>query len=247
MISRKIFAIMSLVTSSVLASTPQGYGYGDMTDTIVGASTDSPASTDMPSSITPITMTESITLTRPATVTHTVTVSLPGCGSGKTTTIEGTTSTTMTTHSTIFISVSRSSRTSTETFPSIETSTVGFSTVTDSILTWSPTTSGPISGNTATTSCGSITTTDDVDGITGSSSGSPLSTLTLSATLNEETATVVASETAGSTVGSGGTHTSPSAVPYSTVPTSMGVQRIFGTWYLLGTMGLVSLVFSIAL
>ncbi|KAI1146517.1 hypothetical protein F4825DRAFT_472477 [Nemania diffusa] len=249
MVSAKVIAIVGLIASPVLASTPQGgYGYGDITDTIEGSSTESPASTGFPSPIVPITVTDSITVTKPATVTHTVTVSLPACVPEETTTIEGTTSTTITTRNTIFVSIPASSETSSETSKATETPGtpgISISIATASVPASSLATSA-VGGSTS--SCDTTATTDDIDGVTGSVPGYPNPTLTPpSFTHSWETSSAVKSGTAKSTGGVGGTQTSSSPVPYGTITTSMGSQNVVVAQFLVGAMGLVSLVFSMAL
>ncbi len=149
MLSNKVLVVVGLIAPTVLAGTPQGYGYGGVTDSLLAESTDSPES--MPSGIMPITITGSITVTKPVTVTHTVTVSQLDCG-GETTTIYSTTRTTRTTQSTIFISVLPTPKTSIETSTSVPKT--GSFAVTSSIPIAS--TTGYAVGNT-TTSCESNT------------------------------------------------------------------------------------------
>ncbi|KAI0509744.1 hypothetical protein F5B22DRAFT_314493 [Xylaria bambusicola] len=239
MISTNILAIVGLIASSVLASTPQGYGYGGMTDSIIGSSTDSPDS--MPSSIMPITITDSITVTKPVTITHTVTVSQPDCGSDYTT-IYSTTRTTRTTDNTIYISIHQTPKTATQTPTSV--SGMGSTFITGSIST--PSTTGFIMSNT-TTPCESDTSTSDVDGITGSPTTSSMSTLTLAIPPSQETTSEVISGAAHSTTGILVTRTSTSTIPFSTIPTSMGIHSVADTQLLAGAMGLVFLVFALAL
>ncbi|KAF2966396.1 hypothetical protein GQX73_g7183 [Xylaria multiplex] len=243
MVFNKALAVVGLVASSVLASTPQGYGYGEVTESIMSASTDSPVSGSVPSAIMPITITDSITVTKPVTVTHTVTVSQSGCNR-EMTTIDSTISITRTTQSTIYVSVSPSPGTSTQSYTSV--TGTGSSVSTSSIRAVS-TTSYVMSN---TTTCESITTTGDVDGATGSLSGTPTTTLTDTLTLgitpNKGTTTMV-SGTAKSTTDIIATHTSSSTIPFSTIPTSMGVQGMIDARLLAGAMGLVSLILSLAL
>ncbi|KAI1298370.1 hypothetical protein F5Y03DRAFT_409439 [Xylaria venustula] len=200
---RKTLAVVGLIASPVLASTPQGYGYGGETDTLLSASTDSPES--LPSAITPVTLTDSITITKPFTVTHTVTVSQDDCG-GDETTIYSTTRTTRTTQDTIYISVSptpetiqtpktpipvytsvsgssSSSVTSSVTSSATSSSTNGVSVSASASASSSSVTSSlsfptaSITGfsNTTTTCDESITSTGDVDGATASLSTSSTS------------------------------------------------------------------------
>ncbi|KAI1118690.1 hypothetical protein F5Y14DRAFT_462644 [Nemania sp. NC0429] len=242
MVSSKILALVGLVASPVLATTPQGYGYGDSTDTIVGASTYSPASTDLQPYNPGSTITDSVTVTKPYTVTHTLTLTVPACGSGKTTTIDGTTSVTVTTKNTIFISIPPLSQLSTET---ADISPTGSASIAGSSITPVSWISSLATGST-TTSCDSTITTGDVDGATGSSSSNPSSTFLLSFTSTRETASVGASGTHHSTDGIAATHTSSSTVPYSSVTTSMGVPMV-DSRFLMGAMSLVALVFTILL
>ncbi|KAK5633267.1 hypothetical protein RRF57_008981 [Xylaria bambusicola] len=143
MIPTKILTIAGLLTSSVLASTPQGYGYGGVTDSVIGSSTDSPDS--MPSAIMPVTITDSVTVTKPVTITHTITVSQADCGS-ETTTIYSTTRTTRTTENTIYISIRPTPKTLTRTPTSV--SEMGSSFSTSCIST--PLTTGFFMSNTTT-------------------------------------------------------------------------------------------------
>ncbi|KAI0454112.1 hypothetical protein F5B21DRAFT_256938 [Xylaria acuta] len=247
MFSSKFLAVVLFVANPILAGTPQGYGYGDVTDTIVGASTDSPAYTETPYPVVPITITDSITLTKPVTVTitHTVTVSRPKC-SLEITTISGTTSTTLTTWISIFIPGGQSSRTTTtQTSSAPGVSGADISTATISTLTVS-TTGFVASGTDTTTSCDSTsTTTADVDGVTGSSSSTPVRASTLSIGPNLETSGVRSGSSNGTT-GVVATRTSSSTVPLSTIATSVGVQGMVGPRVLAGAVGLASLVLVLA-
>ncbi|RYC62718.1 hypothetical protein CHU98_g3501 [Xylaria longipes] len=262
MFSTKSLALVFFVTNPILAGTPLGYGYGDMTDTIVGASTDSPVYTETPYSIEPITVTDSITLTKPTTVTvtHTVTVSRPKC-SLEITTISGTTSTTLTTRISIFIPQGPSSRTITiETSEAPGFSGADVSTATTNTLTVS-TTGFVVSDTTA--SCESTTTTADVDGVTGSSSSTPTTSCESTATTAADVDGVTGSSSRSAStlsvgpvlgtsgVGSGAsngtasfaaTRTSSSTTPLSTIVTSIGGQGMVVPRVLAGAVGLASLI-----
>ncbi|GAW17519.1 hypothetical protein ANO14919_069770 [Xylariales sp. No.14919] len=238
MVSTKVLAVIGLIASPLLASTPQGYGYGDATD--------SPESASIPSAIIPVTITDSVTITRPITITHTITVSPTDCD-GETTTIDSTTSVTRTTHSTIYISVSPSSKTPSHTSTSVPATS--FSVATSSIPTAS--TTGYVVSNTTTSPCESATTTDDVDGATASLSSTfttiSTSTFPPGGTPPKGATSVVIPGTVKSTTGIVASHTSSSTTPYPTIPTSMGVLDIVDSRLLAAAMGLVSLVFTLAL
>ncbi|KAI1347332.1 hypothetical protein F5Y01DRAFT_329793 [Xylaria sp. FL0043] len=240
MVSAKTLAIVGLTASPVLAGTPQGYGYGGMTDSLVSSLTDSPESE--PSAIMPVTVTDSVTLTKPVTITHTQTVteSQPECG-GETTTISSTTRTTLTAKNTITISVVPTPKTPIPVSPSV--SEESSSSVTSSVPTAS--TTGFFSNNT-TTSCESDITTGDVDGVTASLSTSSADTITVPVTLSQGTSSTTTSGTAMST-GIAATHTSTSTVSYTTIPTAMGIRGEADAWLLGGALGLVSLVFTFTL
>ncbi|KAI8943981.1 hypothetical protein F4801DRAFT_573291 [Xylaria longipes] len=268
MFSTKSLALVFFVTNPILAGTPLGYGYGDMTDTIVGASTDSPVYTETPYSIEPITVTDSITLTKPTTVTvtHTVTVSRPKC-SLEITTISGTTSTTLTTRISIFIPQGPSSRTitietseapgfsgadvSTATTNTLTVSTTGF-VVSDTTASHHPIATADVDGvtgsssSTPTTSCESINRDSiaaaDVDGVTGSSSRSA-STLSVGPVLGTSG---VGSGASNGTASFAATRTSSSTTPLSTIVTSIGGQGMVVPRVLAGAVGLASLVLTLA-
>ncbi|KAI1184304.1 hypothetical protein F5B17DRAFT_90207 [Nemania serpens] len=255
MVSSKILALVGLIASPTLASTPQGYGYGGESDTIVAISTLSPASTDLQPSTVETTVTDSITVTKPVTVTHTSTLTISGCGSGQMTTIEGTTSTTVTTRNTIFISVPPSSfQLSTETTMATEMTTAT-ETITRSSVSaaGSSITSGSsmngLATSSTTSSCDSTITTGDVDGATASSSSNPSGFPLLSFTLTRATASITGvSGTSKSTAGIAATHTSSStAPPYPTIATSMGVPGMAHARFLMGAMSLVVLGFTMVL
>ncbi|TRX89208.1 hypothetical protein FHL15_009906 [Xylaria flabelliformis] len=222
--------VLFLVVTPILAGrTPQGYGYGDVTETVFGASTGSPEYTDNTPypPVVPLTITDSVTLTKPVTVevtvTHTVT---PECSSEIefTTTSSGTTSTTLTTKITVFVPGGSSFETPTSQ-PTAAT-TPGFSGADVSTITIgtpaASATTGFVASDTTTSSCASITTSDEVDGVTDSLSGTPISASTLSIPgPNTETSGVGS----GASTGIVATHTFPSPmVPLPTIVISTGVQ-----------------------
>ncbi|KAI0467607.1 hypothetical protein F4859DRAFT_518044 [Xylaria cf. heliscus] len=241
MFSTKFWALACLIANPILAGTPQGYGYGDVTDTVVGASTDSPVYTETPYSILPVTITNSVTLTKPitVTVTHTITVSRPAC-SLEITTISGTTSTTLTTRISIFIPGGPSSKPTTTqktTAPSVsgeEISTTTISTPTLSIT-------GFVASGT-TTSCESSTATADVNGVTSSTT---MSSSTLFMGPNLETSSVRSGAPNG-TASIVVTRTSSSAAPLSTIATSIAVQGMVDGRLLVAAVSLASLLVTLA-
>ncbi|KAI0440627.1 hypothetical protein F4803DRAFT_552913 [Xylaria telfairii] len=244
MFPTKFLASVFFAANPILAGTPQGYGYGDVTDTIVGASTDSPAYTITPYSVVPVTITNSITLTKPVTVTitHTVTVSRSKC-SLETTTVSSTTDTTLTTKISIFIPEGPSyGATTTQATITPGVSAVEISTVT-SCSTTAPTT-GLVGSE--TTSCESATTSEDVDGVTGSSLGTPTSISALSIGPDLESSSV-RSGASNSTTRTTATRTSSSTVPLSTIATSLSVHGMVDAGLLAGAVGLASLLLTVAI
>ncbi|KAI0855471.1 hypothetical protein F4860DRAFT_496306 [Xylaria cubensis] len=232
MFSSKFLAIVlsfMVVTPILAGRTPQGYGYGDVTETVFGASTGSPEYTDNTPypPVVPLTITDSVTLTKPVTVevtvTHTVT---PECSSEIefTTTSSGTTSTTLTTTTKITVFVPGGSSSGTPvTQPTA--ATPGFSGADISTITIGTpavsTTTGFVASDITTSSCASITTSDEVDGVTESASGTPISATTLSIGSNTETSGVGS----GASTGIVATHTfSSPMVPLPTIVISTGVQ-----------------------
>ncbi|KAJ3565501.1 hypothetical protein NPX13_g7481 [Xylaria arbuscula] len=246
MIYHVIFAAAGLFASSVMASTPQGYGYGGVTDSLIISSTESPET--LSSSIVPVTITDSVTITKPVTITHTQTVTVsPDCGDesgSETTTIYSTTRTTRTTSNTIFISIHPTPHPPPQTFSGFSESSS--SEVTSVTSTASASTTGYVVSNT-TTPCESETSTGDVDGVTGSLSTTSMSTITLAIPPSLETTSEVISGTAHSTTGVLMTRTLTSTIPISTIPTSMGLHSTVNVQFLAGAMGLVFLVFALAL
>ncbi|KAI1735684.1 hypothetical protein F4680DRAFT_434821 [Xylaria scruposa] len=242
MFSSKFLAVVLLTVTPILAGTPQGYGYGDMTDTYFGASTDSPAYTDTLYSVVPLTtITNSVTLTKPVTVTVTHTVS-PECSSEMITTISGTTSTTLTTKITVFVPGGSSPGTPT-TQPTVAPGFSGADISTVTIGTPIVSTTGFAVSDT-TTSCVSITSkllpsillryykgiltrapiaSAEVDGVTESSSGTSTGASTVSISPNTETSSVRSGASNGST-GIVATRTSSSTVPLPTIVMSTGAQ-----------------------
>ncbi|KAI0401068.1 hypothetical protein F4802DRAFT_441317 [Xylaria palmicola] len=247
MLYSKVLATVVLAATPILASTPQGYGYGDVTDTIVDTTTTS-FSLDVgtPPATTLVTTVDSVTVTRPITVTHTVTVWQPECSSE--TTGEDTTGTTLTSKNTVFVSASRSpSRSPRPSSPSSPSSTStadatgipGEGSTTDTLSAPTPSTTGFVVGNT-TSSCDSLTTATDVDGVTGSLSsdlvgGAP----TLSLTRGVETSSLLlgGGETATRT---GATRTSTLTATPSVFQAS-GARDVVDSRMFLGVVGLACL------
>ncbi|KAI1431091.1 hypothetical protein GGR50DRAFT_698343 [Xylaria sp. CBS 124048] len=276
--------IIGVMTMTMAMDTkPQGYGYGDVSDTPLSMSNgavDSSSSGFSPSAILPATLTDSNSIlvdsNTPVTVTQTITVSNPDCEPDTTDTadstaiIGSTTRTTLTTSDTVTISIfppaslssispspsssissslSKISIISSETAlatnipesPSVAAGSSASSAQVKSITSYSASftkasvtgVSASITGN-ATIPCESslLSTTGDVDGITGA--GLPTLTSTL---------TLPVSESTGSGAGTGTNSTAAAATthqPTPTIPVSSGVKGLVVN---VGVIGLVSMVF----
>ncbi|KAI0543922.1 hypothetical protein F4679DRAFT_589995 [Xylaria curta] len=243
MFSSKFLTVLlfTVVTPTILAGTPQGYGYGDMTETVFGASTAEPAYTDNTPypGVPPLTtITNSVTLTKPVTVTTTVTRTVsPECSSETEiiTTISGTTSTTLTTEITVVVSEGPTPTTRSTVVPQFSGGDVSsLAVITISLPTVS--TTGSVASDT-TTSCSSITTSGEVDGVTESLSGTP-STLFINS--NTETSSV----RSGASTGIVATHT---PMPLPTIVISTGAQWMVDARILTGAAILPFWVLALAI